>query len=95
MNPSDEKPPTPFAVKLGLGLWVISLIWWFAYYAQYGGAFRLLDLKLACVSNATRECLFFQQNIRGLIPVYWPIFWWAGVAALTVGVYQTWQQRKK
>jgi hypothetical protein len=95
MNSSDETPPTPLATKLGFGLWAISLIWWFFYYAQYGGAFGLMDLKLACVSFATRECAFFQQNIRGPVPTYWPLFWYAGMVAFAVGVYQTWQQRKK
>lgn len=95
MNEPSEKPPTPFATKVGFGLLAISLIWWFVYYAQYGGAFSLMDLKLACISWPTKECYFFQQQIRGPVPRYVPAFWYAGMLAFAVGLYQIWQQRRK
>lgn len=95
MNEPNEKSPTPLATRLGLGLWAISLVWWFFYYAQYGGAFGLLDLKLACIGWPTSECFFFQQQIRSPIPRYVPAFWYAGMLAFAVGLYQTWQQRGK
>lgn len=94
-DPSKDKPPTPPAIHLGLGLWAISLLWWFFYYAQYGGPFALIGLKLACVGVTTSECAFFQSHIRGTMPRYVPVFWYAGMAALAFGVHQLWQNRRK
>lgn len=87
--------PTPAAVAVGLLLCAISVVWWFAYYAQYGGALGLLNLKLACIGYATPECAFFQANIRGAIPRYVPVLWYAGMVMLAFGVWQVWQQRGK
>lgn len=81
--------PAPFATKLGIGLIGFAILWWFAYYAQWEGAFGLLRLKIACLDGATRECLFFQQQIRGSIPTYSPVVWWAGLAAFVVGFVQS------
>lgn len=94
-NNDDSRPETPLATKVGFGLWLIALIWWFVYYAQYGGAFALMELKLPCLSWPTRECLFFQQQIRSPLPRYVPAFWYGGILAFAVGLYQTWQQRQK
>jgi hypothetical protein len=96
-DPSEKpKPPTPLALKIGYGLWAISLLWWFLYYAQYSGAFDMLDLKLACITGATSECLFFQQQMAntGILPTYVPIFWYAGLVAMLIGLYQSYQARK-
>lgn len=90
----EARPPLPLASKIGFGLWAIALLWWFAYYANYGGAFELLGLKFMCINGATDECLFFQKSIRTGIPTYHPIFWYAGMAALAYGFYQTWSARK-
>ncbi len=86
---------TPPAVYLGLAFCLVSVVWWFAYYAQYGGAFGLLGLKLACIGFATPECAFFQAQIRGSIPRYVPVLWYAGMITLAFGVFQIWQQRQK
>lgn len=92
----DQKTPTtPPAILLGLGLWFVSLVWWFFYYAQYGGAFGLIGLKLACIAWPTAECLFFQQQIRGPLPRYIPLFWYAGMAAFAFGLWQVWRGRQQ
>lgn len=91
-----KKPPAPLALKIGLGLWAISLLWWFLYYAQYAGAFGLMDLRFGCISGATSECLFFQQQLAqtSILPTYVPIFWYVGLACMTVGLYQNHQAKK-
>ena len=89
------KSPTPQAILIGLGLWFISLVWWFFYYAQYAGAFGLIDLKLTCIAWATAECQFFQQQIRGPLPRYMPVFWYAGMLAFATGLWQVWRERRK
>jgi hypothetical protein len=93
MDSPDEKPPTHPAIYLGIVFCLVSVVWWFAYYAQYGGAFGLLNLKLACIGFATPECAFFQANIRGSIPRYVPVLWYAGMVTLAFGVWQLWQRR--
>ncbi len=93
-TPSIKKP-LPVASKIGLGLMVIALLWWFAYYSNYSGAFGLLDLKFMCISGATRECLFFQERMGPTaVPVYYPVFWYAALIALAIGAYQSWKARK-
>lgn len=69
----DSGPSTPPALYVGLAFCAASIAWWFAYYAQYGGAFGLLGLKVACIGFATPECSFFQASIRGAIPRYVPV----------------------
>lgn len=94
-QPSAARPPTPIATKLGFVLWGITLIWWFAYYAQYMGPFELLDLKIYCINGASSECLFFRERMGAtMVPTYYPIFWYAGLIALLVGAHQSWQGRK-
>lgn len=95
MDSHDDKPPTHPAIYLGIAFCLASVVWWFAYYAQYGGAFGLIGLKLACIGYATPECAFFQANIRGVIPRYVPVLWYAGMVTLAFGVWQVWQQRGK
>lgn len=95
MAPEEPKPSTPPTIYLGLAFCLVSVVWWFAYYAQYGGAFGLLGLKLACIGFATPECAFFQAQIRGSIPRYVPVLWYAGMITLAFGVFQIWQQRQK
>lgn len=91
-----KKLPTPLVLKIGLGLWAISLLWWFLYYAQYAGAFGLMDLRFGCISGATSECLFFQQQLanKSVLPTYVPIFWYAGLVCMAVGLYQNHQAKK-
>jgi hypothetical protein len=91
----DSGPSTPPALYVGLAFCAASVGWWFAYYAQYGGAFGLIGLKVACIGFATPECSFFQANIRGAIPRYVPVLWYAGMVTLAFGVWQMWQQRPK
>jgi hypothetical protein len=91
-RPPSSTPPT---IYLGLAFCLASVAWWFAYYAQYGGAFGLMDLKLACIGFATPECTFFQVNIRSAIPRYVPVLWYAGMMTLAFGVWQLWRQRQK
>lgn len=93
-SPSD-KPPTPPAILVGLILCLASVVWWFGYYAQYGGAFGLMGLKVACIGMATPECSFFQANIRSGVPRYVPVLWYAGMVALAFGVWQIWQRRRE
>ena len=56
----DDRNATPPAIYVGLAFCMAAVAWWFAYYAQYGGAFGLLGLKVACIGFATPECSFFQ-----------------------------------
>ena len=87
-NPAPARR-TPLATKIGLGLWAVTLVWWFAYYAQYAGAFDLLGLKFMCITGATSECEFFQQRLGSTaIPAYRPVFWWAGCVAMMIGFFQ-------
>lgn len=88
---SKPKPPAPLATKIGLGLWALSIAWWFLYYAQYRGPFGLFGLKFACLTGATDECLFFQKQLAAtsILPTYWPVFWYAGLAAMIVGFIQS------
>ena len=97
MSPSpDAKQPMPLATKIGFALWGLALLWWFAYYANYGGAFQLLSMKIYCINGASSECLFFRQQIGpAFVPTYYPIFWYAGVIALAVGVYQSLSARRQ
>jgi len=95
MDSPDEKPPTHPAIYLGIVFCLVSVAWWFAYYAQYGGAFGLLNLKLACIGFATPECAFFQTNIRGGVPRYVPVLWYAGMVALAFGVWQLRQRSRR
>jgi len=89
------RAPTPLATKIGYGLWAVALLWWFFYYANYLGPFELLGLKFMCINGATSECLFFQERMgRTAIPTYHPILFYAGLLALAVGTYQSWQARK-
>jgi hypothetical protein len=89
------RPPTPLALKIGLGLLVTSLVWWFLYYSHYYGAFGLMDLKLACINGATSECLFFQQQIKDtILPTYSPILWYAGLVVGVIGLVQQYKARK-
>ena len=90
-----ERPPMPLMLKIGFGLWGLSLLWWFLYYAHYQGPFGLIDLKLACINGATSECLFFQQQIKDtILPTYSPILWYAGIVASIIGIYQQYKARK-
>jgi FtsH-binding integral membrane protein len=81
---------TPMATKIGFALWGVALLWWFAYYSNWHGAFGLMRLKLMCITGATSECEFFQQQISRIsaIPTYYPVFWWAGCVAMIVGLVQ-------
>ena len=88
VQPQTEPRRVPIATKIGFGLWAVALLWWFLYYAQYEGAFQLLRLKIMCLDGATRECKFFQEQIHGGVPTYYPIFWWAGMIALVTGFFQ-------
>ncbi|MDP2804036.1 MAG: hypothetical protein Q8O26_19370 [Phreatobacter sp.] len=94
MAPNDKQTSTPPTVYLGIAFCLVSVVWWFVYYAQYGGAFGLIGLKLACIGFATPECAFFQANIRGAIPRYVPVLWYAGMVTLAFGVFQIWRQRQ-
>lgn len=88
---------TPMATKIGFALWGVALLWWFAYYAHWQGAFGLMRLKLMCITGATSECEFFQQQIARIsgMPTYYPIFWWAGCVAMIVGLVQSRSHRKQ
>lgn len=88
---------TPMATKIGFALWGVALLWWFAYYANWQGAFGLMRLKLMCITSATSECEFFQTQISKIsaIPTYYPIFWWAGCVAMIAGLVQSRNQRKQ
>lgn len=98
-EPDSGKPvkrPSPMALKIGFGLWALSLVWWFFYYAQYAGAFGLMGLRFGCISGATSECLFFQQQLAktSILPTYVPIFWYAGLVCMAIGLYQNHQAKK-
>jgi len=88
---------TPMAVKVGFALWSVTLAWWFAYYANWHGGFGLMRLKLMCITGVTAECEFFQAQIAKIsaIPTYRPAFWWAGCAAMIIGLVQARLQRKQ
>lgn len=93
MTDAFSHRPAPFASKLGIALMGIAVIWWFAYYAQWQGAFGLLSVKLPCLDGATRECLLVQRAIEGNIPTYSPVVWWLGLAAFVAGFVQSrWPQ---
>ena len=69
---------------------------WFTIFENYGGAFQLLSIKIYCINGASSECLFFRQQIGpAFVPTYYPIFWYAGVIALVVGVYQSLSARRQ
>jgi hypothetical protein len=92
------RPPMPWAMKIGLGLWVVSLLWWFLYYSQYRGPFGPFDLfgfKFACINDETAECLFFQRQIGdSVLPIYSPILWYVGLMFNLVGFVQSLMARK-
>lgn len=96
-SPQTMAAKTPTATRIGFALWGVALLWWFAYYANWGGAFGLMGLKLMCITGATSECEFFRTQISKIsaIPTYYPVFWWAGCAAMIVGLVQSRGQRKQ
>jgi hypothetical protein len=77
------------ATKIGFALWGVAVLWWFSYYASWGGPFSMLGLKVFCLNGTTNECAYFQRGYRGAIPTYSPIFWYAGMVSLIVGVFQS------
>ena len=85
-----SRAPMPMATKIGFALWGVAALWWFAYYANWQGAFGLMDVKLMCIAVATSECELFQQRIARIsaIPTYYPVFWWAGCIAMGIGLMQ-------
>ena len=87
---SDSKSTSPLALKIGVGLFGVSLLWWFFYYAQYSGPFGLLDLKIMCINGATDECAFFQERMAAtsVIPTYRPYLWYAGMLLTLLGFVQ-------
>jgi hypothetical protein len=92
---TNAPKPLPIATKVGFWLLAITLLWWFAYYANYEGAFGLMKRKIMCINGATYECLFYQKMMGPTaIPTYYPIFWYAGLIALAIGAYQSWQARR-
>lgn len=90
-TPQRTSVKTPIGTRIAFALWGVTLLWWFIYYANWGGAFGLMGLKLMCITGATPECLFFQQQIAKLsaVPTYSPIFWWAGCVAAVIGFVQS------
>lgn len=90
-NPNiREAASTPVVTWIGFILWAAALLWWFAYYAQWEGAFGLMRLKIMCIVGASHECMFFQEQINktSWIPTYSPILWWGGCLAFFVGRMQ-------
>ena len=88
---------TPSATKIGFALWAVSILWCLSYYGQYHGFFGFIGLKIWCLDSATSECLFFSEQIEkagSVIPTYYPVLWWLGLAALAYGTYQSVQMRK-
>lgn len=85
-----EKPASPVALKIAGGLFAVAVLWWFIYYAQYGGPFTYFGLKLSCINGATDECMFFQQRLAEttLVPAYRPYFWYGGMIAAVFGLIQ-------
>lgn len=73
---------------IGLVLLGLALLWWFAYYGQWGGWFSLLDVKWGCISGEPFECANFREFIGpSAIPAYSPVLWWAGIIVTLVGLY--------
>lgn len=74
---------------VGLGLWALSLIWWFFYYSQYDGALQQLGTKAPCFAVTINDCLDMQQRLSGsAMPVYHPVLLWAGLIAVILGIMQ-------
>jgi hypothetical protein len=83
------RPGTPVAILVGTALWAVSLVWWYSYYSQYGGAFELIEQKLVCIAVTTDACLGIQQKlIMSAIPAYHPELVWAGAIFLIIGFLQ-------
>ena len=99
-KPDSQRPPearlrTPLMIKIGVAIYVVSLVWWLVFYAQYGGVMRMLDVKILCLTETTFECTFFRDALRDSpIPAYSPYLWWAGTIAVVIGVIQVIRQRR-
>jgi hypothetical protein len=90
-------PQARLFLNIGLGLMALSLLWWFAYYAQYEGAFDLLGLKLLCITGTTSECSFFQEQMSAAaapVPTYYPVLWWCGTIAVAIGLFMSRREAK-
>jgi len=99
MTEPDQSPPArpsiPLMIKVGTAIYAVSLVWWFVFYAQYGGVTRMLDVKILCLTETTFECTFFRDALRDSpIPAYTPYLWWAGTVAVVIGVVQVIRQRR-
>ena len=82
-----QKPIAMHALmKTGLTLMAIAAVWWFAYYGQTHGVLGLLDIKYTCLAAESTECGALRDAIgNGLVPMYTPGVWWAGIACSLIG----------
>jgi len=88
-EPKPVRQRMPLASLIGWALWVMSLVWWYFYYSQYGSAFELFEQKFICVAVTTDVCLAIEQKLAmSAIPIYHPVLLWAGVIAIVLGFVQ-------
>jgi hypothetical protein len=79
----------PAVSMVGWALWLISLLWWYFYYSQYGGALELFEQKFVCLAVTTDVCLAIQQKlVMSAIPAYHPVLFWLGAILLVIGFLQ-------
>ena len=74
----------------GLALMASAFAWWLAYYAQAGGMFAKLEVKLSCVSGDSADCTRIQHFIGpSVLPPYSPLLLWLGVVVTILGLFLT------
>jgi len=84
-NPADGA-----ATFGGLALMASAIAWWLAYYAQAGGMFARLEIKLGCVSGDSLDCTRFQHFIGpSVLPPYSPLLLWLGAVVTILGLFLT------
>lgn len=88
-EPKLRRVRMPLAEVVGWALWVLSLVWWYFYYSQYGGSLYLFEQKFLCVGVTTDVCLDIQRKlVLSDIPAYHPELVWAGAIFLLLALLQ-------
>lgn len=75
------------AIAIGVIAMIGGVVWWFAYYSQWQGAFALLDVKIGCLVTKAAECQAFREFIgASSIPSYQPGVFLGGLIMVVSGI---------
>jgi hypothetical protein len=81
---------TPLAVKVGLLLWAVTVVWWGFYYSQTGVWLDELLREWVCLVWTTEGCQAAQKVLaRSSIPAYHSVLFWVGAIFLVLGFAQS------